>query len=327
MGIDVLAGRRNGQQRRLITLRSGTAEFRDLLNTDSAWQREQLLERAAARFDVPAEEMLTLDAELVRQADRADADDAKDRKERDGTAEQVDYHRISCAELDSTDYRLEYLIDNTLVAGQPCGLAGCKKTLKTSLLIDLGIALAMGGCFLGKLRVNRACRVGVMSGENGLATIQETARRICDAAGYRLADIGGLVFSDELPTFGSIDHQEAVERFISNDELEVLMIDPAYLCMPGADASNYFVQGELLRGMGETCAACGCMMVLAAHNRKNRANSFAVPELEDIAWAGFQEYFRQWLLVGRREQYKPGTGSHRLWLNVGGSAGHSKLWR
>ena len=81
------------------------------------------------------------------------------------------------------------------MAGQPCILAGGKKCLKTSLLIDLGISLAMGGCFLGKLRVNRAARVGIMSGESGLATIQETARRIAAAAGYRLADIGGLVFS------------------------------------------------------------------------------------------------------------------------------------
>jgi len=198
--------------------------------------------------------------------------------------------------------------------------------MKTSLLIDLGISLAMGGCFLGKLRVNRACRVGIMTGESGLATIQETARRICKAAGYTLADIGGLVFSDQLPRFGSPDHQDAVRRFITDDELEVLAIDPAYLCMPGADANNYFIQGELLRSMGDVCADAGCMMMLAVHNKKGKADPFTPPELEDIAWAGFQEYFRQWLLLGRRERYEPGTGEHRLWLNVGGSAGHSALW-
>ena len=240
--------------------------------------------------------------------------------------QRIEYRRITCAELDATTYQLEYLIDNTLVAGQPCGLAGGKKDMKTSLLIDLGISLAMAGCFLGKLRVNRTCRVGIMTGESGLGTIQETARRICRAAGYNLADIGGLIFSDQLPRFGSFDHQDAVRRFIADDELEVLAIDPTYLCMPGADANNYFIQGELLRSMGDVCADAGCMMVLAVHNKKGRANPFAPPELEDIAWAGFQEYFRQWLLLGRRERYEPGTGEHRLWLNVGGSAGHSALW-
>jgi hypothetical protein len=238
----------------------------------------------------------------------------------------VEFRRITCAELDAADYALEYLIDGALVAGQPCILAGGKKTLKTSLLIDLGISLAMGGYFLGRLKVNRACRVGIMTGESGLATIQETARRIATAAGYRLGDIGGLVFSEDLPQFGSIAHQEALGRFIMGDELEVIAVDPAYMCIPDVDAANLFQVGERLRGVSRVCQDTGALLLLAHHNRKAKADPFSPPELEDIAWAGFQEFARQWLLVGRRELYQPGTGEHRLWLSAGGSAGHSGLW-
>jgi len=241
--------------------------------------------------------------------------------------QEIDYHRISCAELDATTYDLDYLIDDALVTGQPCILAGNKKSMKTSILIDLGISLAMGGCFLGKLKVNRACRVGIMTGESGLATIQETARRICRAAGYRLADIGGLVWSEQVPQFGDRVHLDALKRFLTNDELEVVIIDPAYMCIPDVDHGNLFEVGARLRGVSQVCQESGAMLLLAHHNRKaGKADPFSAPELEDIAWAGFQEFARQWLLVGRREAYEPGSGEHRLWLSAGGSAGHSALW-
>ncbi len=241
--------------------------------------------------------------------------------------EVLHFPRITCAELDATEYRIEYLIDSTLVAGQPCVIAGGKKSLKTSLVIDMGISLATGGFFLGVLKVNRPCRVGIMSGESGMAIIQETARRIANAAGYRLRDIDGLVFSEHLPQFENRRHAMALRRFIMDNELEVLFVDPAYLCMSGTDAGNLFVQGEKLRPINAICSETGCTFGLVHHCRKGgRANSFDPPELQDIAWSGFQEWARQWILVGRRERYEPGSGDHRLWLNVGGSAGHSSLW-
>ena len=166
----------------------------------------------------------------------------------------------------------------------------------------------MGGCFLGRLKVNRAARVGIMSGESGLATIQETARRIAAAAGYRLADIGGLVFSDQLPQFNNVGHLEALRRFCMDDELEVVAIDPAYLCIGEADHGNLFAMGERLQGISRVCEETGVTLILAHHNKKTgKADPFAPPELEDIAWSGFQEFARQWLLVGRRELYQPGT--------------------
>ena len=258
--------------------------------------------------------------------DNANGDTAGDEVKPEEKPRGVEFRPITCAELDAADYNLEYLIDGALVAGQPCILAGGKKCMKTSLLIDLGIALAVGGCFLGRLKVKRAARVGVMSGESGLATIQETARRIAAAAGHRLADIGGLVFSEDLPQFGSIAHQEALRKFITEDELEVLAVDPAYMCLPDVDHANLFQVGERLRGVSQVCQETGALLLLAHHTRKTKTDPFSPPELEDISWAGFQEFARQWLLVGRRELYQPGTGEHRLWLSAGGSAGHSALW-
>ena len=239
---------------------------------------------------------------------------------------KIIFERITAAELDSGDYRTEFLVEGTMTAGQPMIMAGPKKALKTNILLDLGISLATGGLFLGRLKVNRAARVGIMSGESGMATIQETCRRICKSKGLELRNIEGLIFSDDLPRLDDVRFLVALEEFITQNEIEVLILDPAYLMMPGGDAGNLFIQGEMLRSLSKLCERLGVTMILCHHTKKGVVDPFSPPELEDIAWAGFQEFARQWLLIGRREKYEPGTGKHALWLNIGGSAGHSALW-
>jgi len=248
------------------------------------------------------------------------------------TIEQIEasppsYERLTCADLDSGDFKLDYLIDRTLVARQPCILAGPRKALKTSLMIDMAIALATGGHFVGSLAVRRKARVAVMSGESGLGTLQETARRVAVASKVTLASIENLIWSTSLPKFGDTRHAQTLEKFLRDDRIEVLFIDPAYLAMPGGDPGNLFAQGELLSAMNQVCMQAGAGLVLVHHAKKgNKKNPNEPMELDDIAWSGFQEWSRQWVLINRREKYQSGTGTHRMWLSTGGSAGHSSVW-
>ena len=239
---------------------------------------------------------------------------------------KIEFERITAGELDSGDYTIEYLIENTLTAGQPMIMAGGKKQLKTNMLLDMAVSLAMGGDFLGRLKTTRAARTAIMSGESGMATIQETCRRICKSKELELRNINGLIFSSDLPRLDDVRYLDALEEFVADDEIEVVILDPAYLMMPGADAGNLFVQGEMLRSLSQRCEQIGVTMILCHHTKKGIVDPYAPPELEHISWSGFQEFARQWLLIGRREKYEPGTGEHALWLNVGGSAGHSALW-
>ncbi len=128
--------------------------------------------------------------------------------------ESIRFQRISSAELDTTNYELTYLVDDILVDQQPCLMAGPHKSLKTNVLVDLSISLAIGGRFLGVFNVPRPVRVGVMSGESGLATLQETGRRIARAAGTRLSDIDNLIWTPDLPVFGHLDYMAALQEFI-----------------------------------------------------------------------------------------------------------------
>jgi len=127
----------------------------------------------------------------------------------------ITFARITSAELAGGDYSVDYLIEHTLVAGQPLLVAGAMKTLKTTLLIDAAISLGSAGYFLGKLKANRPCRVAVMSGESGMQTIQETAIRVCDSAMINLSELGHVVWSPDIPKFGSPHHLTALDRFLS----------------------------------------------------------------------------------------------------------------
>jgi hypothetical protein len=240
----------------------------------------------------------------------------------------VTFPLMTFAELDSTTDEIEYLIDPILVAGQPGGIFGGKKSLKTNVAIDLAESLATGGKFLNEFQVTRAVRVAILSGESGQPTIRETARRIAKSKGTTLASIAGAQIGYRMPNLSSVEHLMALEKMVVDSAIEVLIIDPTYLCLPiGDGAANLFIVGGLLLGLSQIVQRTNCTILLIHHTKKNPADKFAPPELESIAWSGFQEWIRQWVLIGRREEYDPEQGgSHKLWLNVGGSAGHSGLW-
>ncbi|MBS0210411.1 MAG: bifunctional DNA primase/polymerase [Planctomycetes bacterium] len=246
-----------------------------------------------------------------------------------GAIEPLAFEAITSQQLDDNEYELEYLINGILVRGQPGVIAGPKKTLKTNISIDLALSLASGGRFLGHFAAEKEVRVGLMSGESGAATIQETARRIAVAKQGRLRDFTNVLWSFAVPQLGKAEQVQALERFITNHQLEVLILDPTYLMMLGlADqAGNLFVVGAFLKSLGDIAQATGCTPLLCHHLKKSIADPYEPAELENIAWAGFQEFVRQWVLLNRRARYDPDQGGHHeLWMSVGGSAGHSGLW-
>jgi hypothetical protein len=169
--------------------------------------------------------------------------------------------------------------------------------------------------------------VAILSGESGKFTLQESAHRIACAHGVDLADCR-IWWEDRLPQIANEQHLAALADAIHEHSIRVCLLDPAYLCLlsgdtQGRQASNMFDVGGLLLGLNDVTRETGCGIILAHHTRKNPTEKFAIPELQDLAFAGFSEFARQWILLNRRMDYEPGTGHHDLWLAVGGSAGHS----
>ncbi|RLS53453.1 MAG: hypothetical protein DWH91_14430 [Planctomycetota bacterium] len=236
---------------------------------------------------------------------------------------------LSSEQLDSNLYEIEYLVEGVMVRGQPMIIAAPKKTLKTTASVDLALSLGMAGHFLDRFPCNKAVRVGVMSAESGAATIQETARRIAVAKQTTLRKQGNVFWAFDVPQLDNAIHLAALRKFVVDHQLDVLILDPTYMMMVGLgqDASNLFVVGRYLKSLTDLIRDTGVTPVLCHHLRKGLNDPYEPAELENIAWAGFQEFIRQWVLINRRSKYDPDRGGHHeLWMSFGGSAGHSSLW-
>jgi AAA domain len=218
-----------------------------------------------------------------------------------------------------------YLIPGILAVGQPGGIYGGFKTLKTSLAADLLISLASGTPFLGRFPVAKPGRVLFLSGEAGLEALKATADRICRERGLSLESLENFHLSPDLPRLDRPVDVMALRELIEIEQPVCLVIDPISLAMGDSNSRNPFAVGALLRELVELCDTTGCA-ILVVHHAKRSHKAGSPPTLDDIAWSGFAEFSAQWLLLSRRRPYNPDTGHHELWLSAGGRAGHAGLW-
>ncbi len=239
---------------------------------------------------------------------------------------------ITSADFDAGDYGLSWLVRGVLVKDQPGALGGPVKSLKTLIGIDMAVSLAGARPFLGEFYVPNPCRVAVLSGESGEATLQNAARRIASAKGLGLRDLD-ILWGFKLPQLADAMQVAALQEALDKNGVKVLILDPLYLALlagqgaEGLSASNLYQTGPLLLSIAQACLSVGCTPFFLHHFRVTRrgADAYAEPQLSDLAFSGIQEFARQWILLSRRSPFDPEDpeGRHELWLSAGGSAGHS----
>lgn len=238
--------------------------------------------------------------------------------------------------IDSTafaaaDYRPAWLAKKALVEKQVAVIGGPQKVLKTSLAIDLAVSLASATPWLGEFACPTLKRAAVLSGESGPWALQAMARRVCTAKGIDLAALGeNLRWQFALPQLGVLEQLDALRVGLERDRVEVVIIDPLYLCLlAGAGsprAENLYDIGPLLLLVAQTCLRAGATPIFLHHTTKPTARKLEPLDLTDLAFSGVAEFARQWVLISRREAYDADAGTHHLWLSIGGSVGHGGLW-
>ena len=238
---------------------------------------------------------------------------------------RIDFEIMDSRAFAEADFRVTWAIQDVMAENQPQLYSGPSKTLKTSILVDQVLSMAAAVPFLGRFDVPKSKRVLLLSSESGTATLQETARRICDTKGISLAELGDqLHWGFRPPQLTDAQHIATLTDFILKNRIDVVGIDPAYLSMnlQGNEAANQFAVGAVLMSLTTLQAETGCTPILASHMRMHM-QAGVMPTLDHIAGAGFGQWARQWVLLNRREEFNPDEpGIHRLLFAFGGSAGH-----
>lgn len=239
------------------------------------------------------------------------------------------FQLMKSKELATSDFRIEYLVDNVIPVGEPGLIAGRSKSLKTTIAIDLATSVTSGLPFLGRFPVKRRGRAAIFSAESGAAVMKETALRICRSKEVELDELE-LGWSFESPQIGS--ETEMLRHTIEDNELDLLVIDPAYWALGEvADSlANATKMATVLRPLSEISHRTNCAILLVAHTKKpqtgERGPRFPVPSLFDVAGAGLDQWARYALLLGPRRDWDYQTGQHALWMNQMGSAVPNNLW-
>ncbi|QDV88534.1 DnaB-like helicase N-terminal domain-containing protein [Stieleria magnilauensis] len=228
------------------------------------------------------------------------------------------------AELATADIVTTYLVENVLVANQSCVIAGGSKGMKTTSGIDLALSLATARKFLGRFWIPDPKRVLFLSAESGAGTIQETALRIAKWKELDLATEANMRWGFWVPKARNAEMLKILGKQLDESRAEVCIIDPLYQVLAGEDQNNLSLNGQQITIVTDLCLSRGCTPVLIDHVKKSSENarSYQPLELNDVTGAGKAENFRQWLLLSRRERFEPDHPIHRLWMTVGGSAGH-----
>lgn len=293
------------------------------------WSDEQWAD-AQRRWDENAAEFEEADqARMAARKVESEFAKAIDTGARLPPAERWESKILTFSEMMDANFGREYLIPNVMVRNEFLVVGAQTKTLKTSIGgEDLSFSLASGTPWLGRFGVARKVRVLFCTGESGEATTQVHFAQFCRDRGIDKSAVEMHVVC-RVPKIANAAYLERIRRIIFARGIEVIIIDPCFLALELGENSNLlYVAGAALVEFLEMCQELHVTPVLIHHFGKSHANNFGMPEMGWLSGSGVGEAMRQWILLNRREPFNSfgARREHKLWMSVGGSAGHSSAW-
>jgi hypothetical protein len=155
------------------------------------------------------------------------------------------------------------------------GVVGAEKKFgKTFAMGDLAVNVAAGGSFLGHYAVDRAGPVLLFAGEGGRRKIVRRCRAIAGHYGIALDDLELHVY-ERAPKLADAAQVEMLRATVEVVAPVLVIVDPAYLSLAGAETSNLAAMGVLLERAQIICQDAGSALLLSHHWNKTGSGTTA----------------------------------------------------
>jgi RecA-family ATPase len=181
----------------------------------------------------------------------------------------------------------QFVVRGLLIEGDYGVLGAQHKFGKTWIATDLGVNVAAGGSFLGVYPIDKPGTVIVFAGEGGERKIVRRSRAVAAHYGIELDTIP-LYFRGRAPKLADLDQVERLRLTVEQMQPVLVIIDPAYLALAGAETSNLASMGVLLERVQYICQSVGAALLLTHHWNKTGTGSGA----ERFTGTGFAEWGR-----------------------------------
>lgn len=239
---------------------------------------------------------------------------------RDDTARQ--FRRWTTDELLSADRTFRWLARGLLCQPTYGMLGGPRKTLKTYMLLSIGLGIASGAPILGQFEVKTPGTVVYYVGEGGRVPMTRRLERVADAVGFELKDLP-LFLHFETEPMNSPVFQETLRRDLDELNPAAVIIDPLYAFhgteVHGADLHQ---EGALLSSVSTPCSEAGASLLIGNHFNKTGTGR----GLDRITQSGGQEWSDTWMLLSHRQDPDVENGHFSLLLDVGSRQWGGAVW-
>ncbi len=213
---------------------------------------------------------------------------------------------------DNSTARIDWLVEDLIQAQCPTLWTAEKKTCKTTLAVELALAVATGNSFLG--HATKKSRVLFVSVEDGRAAIRQRHE-------HRIKTLGiappneDLILGTRTEALSKRETLDELTTYLSQERIGLLILDPAYLLLGDYQQTSLNDVGARLFAISNACDNCGTTCVVIHHAKRNGRG------LSAASGAGFAEWAGNWMSIERVGAYRK-DGVHQLRLDYGGRAGH-----